>query len=106
MTGATTKKFMALYLAPATVLADWAKTDPEVRKAAEQKMQAEWTKWMGDHAKMITVTEAGGKTKRVAASGISDTKNDIRSSRRTRTRLPRSCSRIIHTFRFHNRRLK
>jgi hypothetical protein len=77
MTGATTKKFMALYLAPATVLADWAKTDPEVRKAAEQKMQAEWTKWMGDHAKMITVTEAGGKTKRVAASGISDTKNDI-----------------------------
>jgi hypothetical protein len=77
MTGATTKKFIAFYLAPASVLADWAKTDPEVRKAAEQKMQIEWGKWMGDHATMIPLTEAGGKTKRVTASGISDTKNDI-----------------------------
>ena len=72
-----TKKYIALYLAPASVLADWAKTDPEVRKAAEQKMQAEWRTWMGDHAKMIPLTEAGGKTKRVTASGVSDTKNEI-----------------------------
>jgi hypothetical protein len=52
--------------------ADWAKTDPEVRKAAEQKMQAEWRKWMGDHARLIALTEAGGKTKRrsVVASTI------------------------------------
>jgi hypothetical protein len=77
MTEAPTKKFIALYLAPASVLADWAKTDPEVRKAAEQKMQAEWGKWMGDHAKMIALTEAGGKTKRVTASGVADIKNDI-----------------------------
>ena len=77
MTGATTKKFIAFYLAPASVLADWAKTDPEVRKVAEQKMQAEWGKWMSDHAKMIPLTEAGGKTKLVTANGISDTKNDI-----------------------------
>jgi len=77
MTDITPKKFVALYLAPASVLADWAKTDPEVRKAAEQKMQAEWRKWMGDHAKLITLTEAGGKTKRVTASGMSDVKNDI-----------------------------
>jgi hypothetical protein len=77
VTDTTPKKFVALYLAPASVLADWAKTDPEVRKAAEQKMQAEWRKWMGDHAKLITLTEAGGKTKRVTASGVSDTKNDI-----------------------------
>jgi len=33
--------------------------------------------WIGDHAKLITLTEAGGKTKRVTASGVSDTKNDI-----------------------------
>jgi len=72
-----TKKYIALYLAPASVLADWAKTDPGVRKPAEQKMQAEWRKWMGEHAKMIPLTEAGGKTKRVTASGVSDTKNDI-----------------------------
>jgi hypothetical protein len=70
-------KFLALYLVPVSVMADWAKTDPETRKAAEQKMQAEWGKWMGDHSHMITLTEAGGKTKRVTASGVSDTKNDI-----------------------------
>jgi hypothetical protein len=77
MTAATKKKFIAFYLAPASVLEDWAKTDPEVRKVAEQKMQAEWGKWMGEHAKMISLTEAGGKTKRVTSNGISDTKNDI-----------------------------
>jgi hypothetical protein len=77
MTDSTTKKFIALYLVPASVLADWAKTDPETKKAAEQKMQAEWRKWMSDHSKIITLTEAGGKTKRVTANGVSDTKNDI-----------------------------
>jgi hypothetical protein len=30
-----------------------------------------------NHAKMITDTGAGGKTKRVSSSGTSDTKNDI-----------------------------
>jgi hypothetical protein len=77
MTEGTLRKFIALYLAPASVLADWGKTDPETRKLAEQKMQAEWRKWMSGHAKMITLTEAGGRTKRVSASGVSDTKNDI-----------------------------
>ena len=32
---------------------------------------------MSEHADMIISTEAGGKTKRVSASGVSDTKNDI-----------------------------
>ncbi len=77
MTNSATNKFIALYLVPASVTADWAKTDPETRKAAEQKMQAEWGKWMGDHAKMIVSTEVGGKTKRVTASGVADVKNDI-----------------------------
>jgi hypothetical protein len=77
MTGSNMQKFVALYLIPASVMADWAKTDPEIRKTEEQKMQAAWGKWMADHAKMILSTEAGGKTKRVTASGVSDTKNDI-----------------------------
>jgi hypothetical protein len=77
MTDINTKKFIAFYLVPASVMADWAKTDPEIRKTEEQKMQAAWRKWTGDHAKMILSTEAGGKTKRVTASGVSDTKNDI-----------------------------
>jgi hypothetical protein len=73
----TPKKFLVLYLVPTTVLADWAKTDPATRKTAETKMQGDWQRWMGEHAKMITVTEAAGKTKVVTATGIDDIKNDI-----------------------------
>jgi hypothetical protein len=77
MTTSALKKFLVLYLAPTDVLASWAKTDPKVKKAAEEKMRGEWQRWMTDHAKMITVTEAGGKTKVVTSAGIEDTKNDI-----------------------------
>ncbi len=71
------KKFLVLYLAPVSVIEEWSKTDPETRKVAEEKMRGDWIKWMSDHAKMITDTGAGGKTKRVSSSGTSDTKNDI-----------------------------
>jgi hypothetical protein len=37
MTDSNMKKFIALYLIPASVMADWAKTDSEIRKTAEQK---------------------------------------------------------------------
>jgi len=77
MSASTMKKFLVLYLVPTDVLAGWAKTDPATRKPAEEKMQADWQRWMGDHAKMITLTEAGGKTKAVTAAGVADTKNDI-----------------------------
>ena len=72
------KKFLVTYLAPASVIDDWKKTEPEKRKAAEEKMQGEWKKWMSDHTTMFVDKGAGvGKTKRVAAQGMSDTKNDI-----------------------------
>ena len=77
MINATKQKFLVLYLIPGSVMADWAKTDPAIRQAEEQKMHAAWGKWMGDHAKMILSSEAGGKTKRVTQDGVSDTKNDI-----------------------------
>ena len=77
MTSPNTKKFLALYLTPASVIAEWSKTDPGTKKAAEEKMRNDWNIWMGAHSKMIADTEAGGKTKRVTANGVSDTKNDI-----------------------------
>ena len=77
MNTATKKKFLVLYLAPAQVMGDWAKTDPETRKAAEEKMRGDWQRWMSDHAAMISLTEAAGKTKAITAAGIEDTKNDI-----------------------------
>jgi len=71
------KKFMVLYLIPGDVMANWAKTDPVTRKAAEQKMHGDWQAWMGKHGKMLTATEAAGKTKAVTSGGVADTKNDI-----------------------------
>ena len=72
------KKFLVTYLAPASVLAEWKQTDPAKRKDAEEKMQAEWKKWMTDHTKLFADIGAGvGKTKLVTSRGTSDTKNDI-----------------------------
>jgi hypothetical protein len=71
-------KFLVTYLAPASVIEEWKKTDPEKRKAAEGKMQGEWRQWMSDHAKVFADKGAGvGKTKRVTSQGSSDAKNDI-----------------------------
>ena len=69
MNDATKQKFLVLYLVPAPVMADWAKTDLSIRQPEEQKMQAGWRKWMGEHGNMVISTEAGGTTKRVTASG-------------------------------------
>ncbi|MGA7595439.1 MAG: hypothetical protein WCA64_09630 [Gallionella sp.] len=77
MANKNTKRFLVLYLAPSAVLDNWAKTDPEIRKSAEEKMRAEWDKWMSDHSSLFISTEAGGKTKRVTSSGVADTRNDI-----------------------------
>ena len=53
------KKFLVTYLAPASVIAEWKKTDPDTRKAAEEKMRAEWKKWMNDHANIEQPTLSG-----------------------------------------------
>ena len=70
-------KFLVLFLVPPAVVEDWSKTDPAIREPAEATMRADWDAWMGRHAAAISGTEAGGKTKRVATDGVSDTKNDI-----------------------------
>jgi hypothetical protein len=71
------KKFLVLFLAPASVVDDWRKTDPAIRAEAEQKMREDWMKWTRDHGSMILSTEAGGGTKLVTPSGLSDIRNDI-----------------------------
>jgi hypothetical protein len=72
------KKFLVTYLAPASVIDDWKKTEAKQRKEAEEKMQSEWKQWMGDHTKIFADKEAGvGKTKRVTSQGTKDTRNDI-----------------------------
>jgi hypothetical protein len=77
MTSPDSKKFIVMYLIPTAVMDDWKKIDPEKRKADEEKLMGEWSAWTKDHAKMILDTNAGGKTKLVMASGVSDFRNDI-----------------------------
>jgi hypothetical protein len=72
------KRFLVTYLAPASVIDDWKKTDPEKRKAAETQMQSDWQKWMGKHAGIFADKGAGvGKTRRVTAQGSAAGRNDI-----------------------------
>ena len=77
MTSPDSKKFIVMYLIPTAVMDDWKKIDPEKRKAEEEKLMAEWSAWTKDHAGMILDTNAGGKTRLVTASGVSDFRNDI-----------------------------
>lgn len=107
MTSSAMKKFLALYLVPAAVMAEWATTDAAIRAPAEEKMRADWGRWMGEHGKIITLTEAAGKTKAVSAKGITDIKNEImlyRSSKRTVTRRPRRRSPTIRILRSRRHR--
>ncbi len=65
-------------MAPVAGMEEWAKTDPETRKATEEKMQKEWGVWMSEHKGLLTGMTAGtGKTKRITQAGTEDTKNDI-----------------------------
>jgi hypothetical protein len=68
------KKFVALYLAPASAFAQMKNMSPEQRKVGMDV----WMKWAKQHEKSIVELGAPlGKTKRIVADGTSDTKNEI-----------------------------
>jgi hypothetical protein len=74
----TMNKYLVLYLAPARVLDEWKKTEPAKKKEAEEKMMQDWKAWMGSHTKLFAEPGAGvGKTKRVTAQGVADSRNDV-----------------------------
>jgi hypothetical protein len=77
MSDTSVKKFMVFFSIPLATMAEWQKTDPQVRAAAEATMMQDWVKWSEAHAKMILSTEVGGKTKNVVRDAVSDTRNDI-----------------------------
>ncbi len=73
------KKFFVLFAIPAAAIQDWMKnTDEATRKKQSDEMMQSWQKWMDDHESIIV--DKGlpiGKTKRVDAKGITDTRNDL-----------------------------
>ncbi len=70
-------KFLVHFLAPVATIDEWMKTPEDVRKVEEKKMKDEWDAWMVAHAGMVKETNAAGKTKRVSANGVEDTRNDL-----------------------------
>jgi hypothetical protein len=72
------KKFVAIYLGSAEGLAEWKATDDEKRKERENAGMEGWMKWAKDNeASIVDLGSPLGKTKRIDAKGISDTKNEI-----------------------------
>lgn len=72
------KKFLVLYIAPASVMEAWKQTDPDQKSAAEAKMKRDWKTWMSDHASSFVDAGGGlGKTQRITAKAVADTRNDL-----------------------------
>jgi hypothetical protein len=69
------KKFMVLYMAPA---AEFERMMRESTPEQQKKGMQGWIKWMGDNQSSLVDGGAPlGKTSRVDAEGVSDTKNGI-----------------------------
>ena len=72
------KKFLAIYLGSAEALAKSKATEEKTRKAREKEGMEAWMKWAAKNKAYIV--EQGsplGKTKRIDAKGVSNTKNEI-----------------------------
>jgi len=73
------KKFFVLFCIPAQAIQDWmTNVDEATRKEQTDKMMSEWQAWLTAHQDIVI--DRGlplGKTKRVDAGGVTDTKNDL-----------------------------
>jgi hypothetical protein len=74
------KKFLAIFLGSAAAMekSGWSTMDEAKRKQLEASGIKAWGDWMAKH--QAAVVETGGplgKTKRAAAQGVSDTKNNM-----------------------------
>jgi len=70
-------KFFVTYQMPHTGLDQWMQLPEAERKAQEVEMQTQWNEWMAAHKDVITETAGVGKPKKVTASGVEDSRNDI-----------------------------
>ena len=69
------KKFVAINLGSAEGLAEWKATNDEMRKEREKAGMDGWMK--DNEASIIELGSPLGKTKRIDANGVSDSKNEI-----------------------------
>ena len=72
------KKFLAIYLGSAADLDKWKALDEETRRSREKAGKDAWWNWVKVNEKAIVDPGSPlGKTKRISAQGISDTRNEI-----------------------------
>jgi len=72
------KKFLAVYLGSASAIAKWKELSEEKRKTLEAAGMQAWGKWASGNEKVIVDQGSPlGKTKRITAQGVSDTRNEI-----------------------------
>jgi hypothetical protein len=72
------KKFLAIYMGSASAVEEWKKLDQDKRAQTEKAGKEAWMKWATANKKSIVDDGSPlGKTKRISAQGISDTKNEI-----------------------------
>lgn len=72
------KHFLAMYLGVPNSMKGWEDLSDEQRQQRIQEGMAAWGGWMAKHSDIL-VAEGGplGKTKRIDASGVSDTSNEM-----------------------------
>jgi hypothetical protein len=69
------KTFLAIFTATPAKLDDWNRLEPSVRADRDQRALAAWRDWATEHAAAIVdVGSPLGLTKRVSATGITDTR--------------------------------
>lgn len=72
------KKFLAIYLGTPAGMEKWKAMDEGKRKEAEKTGVEAWNRWGNANAKSIVDQGAPlGKTKRIDAQGVSDTRNQM-----------------------------
>ena len=72
------KKFLALYLGSENGRSAWEKLNEGERKQREAAGMQAWGNWMATHQKSLVDTGGPlGKTRRISAQGIADTKNAV-----------------------------
>ena len=72
------KKFVAIYTGSGSAIDKWKAMDEEKRGQQEKAGKEAWGKWvMANEKSIVDHGSPLGKTKRISAQGISDTKNEI-----------------------------
>lgn len=72
------KRFLAIYTGSAAARRDWDALDPQQRAAREKAGMSAWQQWsIATAASIVDQGSPLGRTKRIDAHGISDTKNAI-----------------------------